>query len=216
MRWWLVVAIACGHTATPPAPDACQPSVVFLDQNGGHYDHGFVDDATANLSVVVAAPLDLPPWPSTAPSWSEVSACIRDGLAPFAVAVTEIDPGTAPHVELVFTTSYWAGPAGTTSIVPNSCRRDQIGFVFGDAAVDSVRACQIALIALAELVAQLSFDDNCADFINPANDCTPMRSFVDATATCVDTSDRPTACRCGGGTTQNTFRAMSAAFAPCP
>ena len=87
MRWWLVLAMACGHS-TQPSPDACQPSVVFLNQNGGHYEHGVADDATLNLSVVVDTPLDLAAWPSTAPSWSDVSGCIRDGLAPFAVEVT--------------------------------------------------------------------------------------------------------------------------------
>src|SRR5215813_9686169 len=213
MRRWvgLVSVLGCGSSAPTPS---CPPSIVFLERAGGHYEPGRADDATANLSVVVDVARDLPPWPSTAASWDAVAACIRTGLAPFAADVTEIDPGEVPHYELVFTTSYWGGSGGVTSIVPDSCRPHELAFIFGDALPTVPRACQLALTALGQIAANLSLDDNCADFMNPAIDCMPMRSFVDATANCVDASDQPTPCRCGG-TTQNTFAAMDAAFAPC-
>jgi hypothetical protein len=213
MRWvGLACVLGCGGSAPPPS---CPPSVVFLERAGGHYEPGRADDAAANLSVILDVARDLPPWPTTAASWDSVVACIRTGLAPFAAEVTEDDPGDAAHYELVFTTSYWGGSAGATSIAPDSCRADhQLGFIFGDALATVPRACQVALIAFGELAANLSLDDNCADFLNPAIDCMPMRSFVDATANCVDAADQPIACRCGG-TTQNTFEAMAAAFAPC-
>jgi hypothetical protein len=188
---------------------------VFLDRDGGHYEPSARDDESINGSVIMDTPRDLPGWPSAAASWDAISACIHDALAPVAAEVTEIDPGAVPHYEIVFTTSYWGGSGGETSVVPSNCgRTHRIAFVFGDALPTVPRACQVALIALGEMAADLSLDDNCADFLNPAIDCVPDRAFIDATATCVDNSDQPTACRCGG-MTQNTFQGMIAAFAPC-
>jgi hypothetical protein len=194
----------------------CPPTTVFLARDGGHYEPGVDDDTALNLSVIIDEPRDVPPWPSSAPDWAAMTACIRDALAPVGAEVTEIDPGAmTAHYEIVFTTSYWGGSAGITSAVPDRCgRTHRIAFVFGDALATATRGCQVALIALGEMAADLSLDDNCADFLNPAIDCVPDRFFVDGTANCVDNSDQPIACRCGG-TTQNTFQALTAAFAPC-
>lgn len=203
----------CGHAG---GEAVCEPAIVYLDQQGGAYDHGGVDDATTNLSVLVDQPRTLPAWPANGPDWSEVGACIRAALAPFPITVTEVDPGLAPHVEIVFTTSYWAGDPGTSFIVPNNCRSDhQLEFVFGDALPDATRACQIAMLGFAEMTANLTLDDNCNDLVDLAQDCSPVRSFVDDTVTCVDDRDQPAACRCGG-TTENTFAALAARFPSCP
>jgi hypothetical protein len=211
-RWLqLVCLVGCGGSAE----HMCPPTTVFLDRDGGHYEPAADDDPAINGSVIVDQARDLPGWPSAAASWDAVTSCIRDALAPVGAEVTEVDPGATPHYEIVFTTSYWAGSGGETSVVPSNCgHAHRIAFVFGDALPTAPRACQIALIALGEMAADLSLDDNCADFLNPAIDCVPDRFFVDGAANCVDISDQPTACRCGG-TTQNTFQAMTAAFAPC-
>src|SRR5450755_4064832 len=101
----LVVLVACG--GSDHVPDAtCAPAIVYLDRGGGSYDHGALDDATANLSVIVDVPRVLPPWPHDDANWGDLVSCIRTALAPFPLQVTEVDPGVAPHVELVFTTSY--------------------------------------------------------------------------------------------------------------
>jgi hypothetical protein len=207
----LLAFLGCGGSSE----HVCPPTTVFLDRDGGHYQPAAHDDASTNGSVIIDTPRDLPAWPSAAADWDAVAACVHDALTPLGADVTTTDPGMTPHYELVFTTSYWGGSAGMTSAVPDGCgRAHRIGFVFGDALPTVPRACQIAVIALGEMAADLSLDDNCADFLNPAIDCTPDRAFIDATATCVDTADQPAACRCGG-TTQNTFVAMSAAFLRC-
>jgi hypothetical protein len=212
--WLAVIASACGGDA-PPIDVSCKPQVVYLNRAGGMFDHGPHDDAILNLSVVVDAPRLLPPWPRD--DWAELVACIETGLAPFArLAITDVDPGTAAHIEIVFTTSYW-GDAGTTMLVPSSCRAGhQVELVFGDAVPTTIRACHVALQGFALMTAQLSLDDNCRDFVNNHQDCSPERAFLDETANCVDASNVPVTCRCAGGTTENTYRALEMTFPACP
>lgn len=206
---------ACGG-AGDPAPDACAPAVLYLNKTGGMWDHGGHDDPANNLSILVDAPRMLPPWPKDATDWMLLTECIRTALAPFPLTVTETDPGAAPHTEIVFTTAYWAGSVATTSIIPDSCRPGhQVEFVFGSAIATRARACQVALRSYAQMIANLSFGDRCDDLLNDQMDCVPDRMFLDATATCIDDAGQPIACRCGG-TTQNSYQAMTAAIPSCP
>jgi hypothetical protein len=136
-------------------------------------------------------------------------------LQPFPIEITETDPGLRPHVELVFTTTYWAGSSGQTYVIPDGCSsRHELGFVFGSALPTDDRACQVALIAFAQMTARLSYGENCRDFVDHSMDCVPQRTFVDEDVPCVDANNQPTACRCGG-TTQNTYRALVAAHPAC-
>jgi hypothetical protein len=212
----LVVVVACsGPGAAPDA--ACVPSTAFLNRAGGLFDHSSADDSSTNHSVVVDMPRMLPAWPRSDAEWTQLVSCVREGLAQLAIVVTEQDPGAAPHVEIVFTTSYWAQPAATTMLVPASCRPGhEIEFVFGDALPPTYsEPCREALIGFAEMTALLSPVDDCRDIVNRASDCAPTRSFLDQTANCVDDANQPAPCRCGG-TTENTYRAMASAHPACP
>lgn len=210
----LALLAACGGPDAPP-PDACEPTVLFLNRAGGMWDHGGRDDASANLSLLVDVPRTLPPWPKPAAEWTELVGCMRTALARFPISVTEADPAPAAHTEIVFTTEYWGG-AGTTSIIPDSCRPGhEVEFVFGNALATRTRACHVALRAYAQMVANLSFGDHCEDVLNDQMDCTPDRFFTDLEANCLDASNQPTACRCGG-TTQNSYRTLLAATTTCP
>jgi hypothetical protein len=212
--WIAVVALAgCGGGDPPQADAVCREGVVYLSRGGGMYEGGPVDDPASNRSVLLDAPQLLGAWPNG--DFAEVAACIRAGLAPFALEVTEVDPGPQrPHVEIVFTDRYWAGPVGTTHVVPDGCLPHRVEFVFGDALPTSARACHIAMLGFAQLTANLSVAEDCNDFANLAMDCSPSRAFVDGEAHCVDALNQPAACRCGGET-QNSFRAISQAFPPC-
>lgn len=196
---------------------ACEPNIVYLDRTGGDYVHGARDNASKNQSALVDAPMTLPAWPRDDIDWGSLVGCITTALAPFPITVTEVDPAATPHLELVFTTTSWAGSAGTTMIVPDACRPGhQVEFIFGDALPTYARACHVALIGLAEMRAQLSLGSDCRDFVNNALDCAPRRTFLGQAVSCVDGANEPAPCRCGDGeTTENTYRAMAAAFAPC-
>ena len=214
----LLVIVGCGakHAALIDA-GPCEPTIVYLDRFGGAYDHGSFDAAGANQSAIVDGPRVLPPWPYDDLHWGELAACITDALSPFAITVTETEPGLAPHLELVFTTTYWgAGGASVPVVVPSSCRAGhQLEFVFGDALPTPTRACEVAMGAFAEMTALLSSADNCLDFTSPATDC-GVRYFLNRDMKCVDASDQPAPCRCGGTTSENTFASLAARFPSCP
>jgi len=207
---------ACGGRSSGDADAPCRPSVLYLNRSGGSYDHGNVDNAGLNLSVIVDAPLTLEPYPRDDVEWADTTACIRLALQGFPIEITETDPGLVPHVELVFTTAYWAGVPGQTHVIPDGCfSRHELAFVFGSALATDARACQVALIAFAQMTARLSYGENCRDWVDHSMDCVPDRTFVDEDVPCVDANNQPISCRCGG-TTQNTYRALVAAHPACP
>jgi hypothetical protein len=211
-----VLLAACGDDGTHHVDVPCANSTVYLDRFGGAYVHGFVDDATQNQSTAIDVARTLPAFPGDDVAWGDLTACIRTALAPFDVVVTETDPGTAEHLELVFTDSYWNG-AGVTHVFPSSCRPgNQIEFIFGDALSTPTRGCQVAMDGLAEMIAQLGPSENCLDFTSPSTDC-GIRSFIAVDAACVDpATNLPAPCRCDAtATTQNSFNALDVLFHPC-
>jgi hypothetical protein len=214
VRWAVLVVAACGGGDTSEPP--CRSSVLYLNRTGGLYDRSAADNAGMNLSTIVDAPRTLGAYPHDDIEWGFTTQCIRAALLPFPIEIVESDPGLVPHTELVFTTSYWAGPAGVTHVIPDGCRPNhEVGFVFGAAIATDARACQVAMIAFAQMTALLSYGANCRDFVDRSMDCVPDRTFADEEVTCVDANAQPIACRCGG-TTQNTYRAIAAAHPVCP
>lgn len=211
----LVVLAACGGESSSPDA-ACTPAVLYLNRTGGAWDKGAHDDASANLSVLLDGPRTLAPWPKDDTDWDLLLPCLRTALSPFPLTITETDPGAAPHVELVFTDQAWIGSVATTSFIPASCRPDhEVAFIFGNALPTRARQCHVALRAYAQMIANLSFGDQCQDVLNDQPDCVSDRSFNDVTATCVDASAQPAPCRCGGST-QNSYQAMSSVLRACP
>jgi hypothetical protein len=215
VRGLLIVLAACGSSGGDPDA-ACQPSIVYLNRTGGMYTNGPVDSAGQNVSTIIDAPRMLAPYPHDDIEWGFTTACIRTALQPFPIQIVESDPGLVPHTELVFTTSYWGTPAGITHAIPDSCRPNhQVAFVFGGAIATDARACQVAVIAFAQMTALLSYGDNCRDFLDRSMDCVQDRAFIDETVPCVDVNDQPIACRCGG-VTQNTYQSLAAVHRACP
>ncbi|MBV8760595.1 MAG: hypothetical protein JO257_25105 [Deltaproteobacteria bacterium] len=218
MRALCLLAVSAGCGSHPPPADAgCTPSILYLNRNGGMYDHGTFDSPARNQSVLLDGPRTLPAWPRDQQEWDLMTACIRSGLAPFAVTVTEQEPQTPLYVEIVFTTAYWGQPAAETMVVPASCLPEHaLEFVFSDSLPPTYsRPCQMALIGYAEMTADLSPGDDCKDILNLGMDCVPERMFLDEMATCVDDFGQPTACRCGG-TTENPYQTLAAAHPACP
>lgn len=217
MRWLLGLLVACGgDDGTHHVDVSCANSTVYLDRFGGDYTHGLVDDATRNLSAALDVARTLPTFPGDDVAWGDLAACIRTALAPFEVVVTEIDPGSVEHLELVFTDSYWDG-AAVTHVFPSACRTgNQIEFIFGAALSTPTRGCEVAMDGLAEMIAQLGPSENCLDFTSPAMDC-GIRSFIPTESACVDPATNLAApCRCdAAATTQNSFNALGVRFHPC-
>jgi hypothetical protein len=50
----------------------------------------------------VPRPTTLAGWTPTSDMWADTVACVKEIWAPFAVTVTDADPGSVPHIEAVF------------------------------------------------------------------------------------------------------------------
>ena len=208
--------IGCGGGGETVFDAACEPAVLYLNRTGATYQRGGFDDASLNFTPIVDTERTLPPWPYDDIDWASLTSCIRAGLQPFPVTITETDPGMAKHTEIVFTTSYWAGPPGTTLITTSGCRDNlEVIFLFGNALPTYARACHLAVRTYAQITAKLDLVGDCEDFMNNQLDCSERRTFKDTDAACVDASDVPTECRCGGAT-QNTYQSLLAATTCAP
>lgn len=206
---------ACGESSHHVDVD-CAGGVIYLDRFGGTYTQASVDDASFNASEIVDGTRVLAPYSGSDQDWADLTGCIREALASFDTVVTEDDPGMTPHIELVFTDSYWANPA-VTNIFPESCEPGhQIELIFGDALATPIRGCEVAMAGLADMVAQLGPSENCLDFTSPAMDC-GVRSFLAVESACVDpATNLPAPCRCDtNATAQNSAKALATVFHPC-
>lgn len=217
MSRWLALAcvVGCGDNKTVTV---CPPSLVFLDRGGGHYEPAAHDDPATNRSALIDIPRDLPAWSSTTRDWGSVIECVRYHLGQFHAQVTDIDPGDTPHYKIVFTPRYWGELPCTTYAVPDGCgRTNRIGFVFGDTPSTATGDCRAALAAVGQLAADLSFNaSSCEDVVTPpGQDCGDQAlAFLDEPLPCVDSAFVRAPCRCGG-IDENTYQAMTTAFASC-
>lgn len=84
----------------------CKGKTVFLNRGGGTYVVGAKDNAVTNTSFVLDMTRTLAAYPHGDASWAAVKACVTQALAPFKATVTDVDPGTSQHHEIVFSTTY--------------------------------------------------------------------------------------------------------------
>lgn len=243
--WWIVLSVlgACGDDGGDAAPadsalgdvataDAapdgptCPAKVVYLNRTGGTFTHGTNDNSSTNVSVVIeqaASPKTLAAPTISAADWTAVRACLDNRFAPFRIAFTETDPGSAEHVELVIVagTGDLNLPGGTLRLA-SSLPCDLVT----NAPVPSLRAisytvwgayentlrCENLAAALATSYG-LDSAFSCPDITSQLNGC-GAKSFTDADVTCGEFSAR--ACRCGGNT-QNSFQYLKNFLGtPCP
>jgi len=235
VRIALVVAglAACKGGAGPDAmpPDlgdagACTSGthLLYLAQGGGSYSPG-ATDARANTAEVLpgTAAVDVQPYPWAPVRWDNMVLCVKNGLAPFDVQVTEDDPGTADHWEMVLTTSshsmgladgLWTASPLTCGLIP-----DGISFIFaGTLGTSSELSCMAVLSEFGHLQG-LEHVIACDDVMGEEPGCDledPGRSYTDKDAHCGITG--PTSCMCdrGPAETQNSWQGMIDALGPCP
>jgi hypothetical protein len=242
---WMMAALICaacggGSTSAPDAASAVDsaPAIdaapaascadpaglpVFLNRGGGAYTAGS-EDPGANKSSILQGPVTLLPYTIDDPTWNGIVACVQKLVAPFHLRVTDQDPGAVGQVEIVITgASSMAviGTAGVPEVSPFNCAplRNAVHFVFPTELTAPPKAaviCQMAAQAIGH-AGGLEFTNQCSDvmaFNVGASTCPGAGGFSDAALTCGTTSAM--ACMCGGGTTQNSFAAMTAAFGACP
>jgi hypothetical protein len=204
-----------GPALDAPTSSCAHPRTVFLNRAGGMYSPG-ADDARTNASPVIDEMRTLGAFPLNDAAWTTMKACVTTELAKFGpVVVTDVDPGTAPHHEIVFTTKYWdmAHENQVSSLSGATCTAapaNGIAFVFASLIGDDPQfLCEAALWQLAVDIANLDWSIDCRDMQSSYLNGCGNRKYLDADVKCGEYAARD--CRCGG-TTQNSFKAMRSAM----
>lgn len=209
-----LVPIAFLAAALGVAPAVRGERILFLDRctGGCTYTPGF-DDAGANVSSVVSGASALSAFSHGDESWAAVVDCVRDTFAPFAITVTEADPGTAEHLEIAIggLPQQLGLPTGVTNVAPVTCEGDRvvddgIAFAFAQVLGDvPLEICWNAAQAAGSLLG-LDHEMLAGDAMTYLTGSLP-KAFVDETASCGEFS--PRTCQCGGAT-QNSYQHLLA------
>ncbi len=78
-----------------------QSRTIFLNRKGATIRPG-VNDSHKQTSSIVTQPSVIDGWEVSDAKWTATVACMRETWAKFDVAITETDPGDAPHIEAMF------------------------------------------------------------------------------------------------------------------
>lgn len=177
-----------------------QTSTVYLNFTGGTFSHG-LDDATLNRADPIDTTRTLAAWPLA--NAAGIKACVEAALKPFKIDVTDVDPGQAPHHEIVFSDVFWvAADPQVRTISASNCGgtiQNTISFVFAAPIGDSaVVACHDAMLQFGVASTGLDHVNDCTDYLSggavPA--CGP-RAWTTTPLQCGDGGNtRP--CHCGG------------------
>jgi Bacterial Ig domain len=206
----VLIATALLCSARDVSATRASSRTIFLNRNGASLRPG-INDARAQTSSLVSQPINFAAWSVSNDDWVATVECMTDIWSRFDVELTDIDPGSVPHIEallggspsdlgLATNLSGIAPFADDCSVVENS-----IVFTFTDKLPkDPRRICEVMSqeighsygldheVMAADPMSQLAF----------ARD----REFQDADAACGETIARP--CHNGCRTTQNSVQIL--------
>jgi MYXO-CTERM domain-containing protein len=212
-----LVLVGFGVTLSNVALATPMRRTIYLNRNGGLYKAGAANDSGANITPLLPMGTRvIGPALLLDSEWQEVVQCVKDKFAPYSAKVTDVDPGTSAHLEIVFgnstATEFFPPPDPMYEfygVSPSpSCASGQpidraIGFVFTKQIQEALptsyvkRMCEYgALLAGRSLT--LDYEYDCTSVMSLREDCDPAvpRSFSTTAVPCGSTSARP--CVCGG------------------
>ena len=237
--WWVVMALAsCGDNGVkvdvdapkpidaPAGPDACvagNPAahVIYLNGAGGTFSPG-ADNAGTNTTSILNAAKTLPATTVDPTEWASFVTCVKSKFAPFAVTITEVDPGTAPHMELVVidNAASIGQSSGIFGLAPYACdgtdgkvADNAIAFLMWNAGV--TERCATGAQMIGNLMG-LDHSFSCPDLMTYLSNCGPSdtKTFINMDVPCGEFQGRN--CNCGKAT-QNSFRTIAKTAGPsCP
>lgn len=175
---------------------------IFLNRcpGGLTLTQGVADDSRANVSSIVTGSINLPPYPHGDAAWAELVQGTREMFAPFGVTITDVDPGQAPHDEVVVCGSdVQAGFEGAAGVAPFTCAviPNAITYVFPETIGNDARFTIETIAQEAAHAWGLDHEFKCEDPMTYLLDCGD-KSFQDGQYPCGEYEAR--ACNCGGNT----------------
>lgn len=213
----LTLLLACGgddgSAIVPDAAPACTNATIFLNPNGGAYTGG-PDDATTNTTQILGNPATFGAAGLPSGTWTTLLACIAEKFAPFAVEVTDVDPGATPHLEVVFVPeAEWSMtglPSGVSvvSAFAGDCVPLASPVILYNLAYDDDESlCWLAAQGLATSQG-LDHAFHCPDLLSYTSGC-GEKTFVDMDVPCGENEARPCTC---GNETQNSYQHLGGVF----
>ncbi len=187
--------------------------VLFLDRcAGGCQVVPGVDDARSDTSSLLAGAATIAEFSHGDEAWNAVVACVRETYAPFAIEVTDVDPGDAPHFEAkVAGEPSDIGATGIGGLAPFACGVVDNAITYSFANLYSSAEDLCATVAQESAHAfGLEHEVQCDDPMTYLDGCGPKR-FRDLEAHCGGYGERE--CECGGAM-QNSYQRLVAALGP--
>src|SRR5207302_3276061 len=90
-----------GPSNCQPCVGSCSANIIYLNRNGGAYRPGSLDDSRTNTSSIVVPRTEIPAFERGDAAWQTLLGCVKQAYGRFNVQVTDVDPGSVPHVEAV-------------------------------------------------------------------------------------------------------------------
>ena len=226
---WMGLAIALGTSAAhadrprssyrwvDPArvviaePALRSSSVIYLNRCAGGCSLGpGSDDSRTDTSSLLSRNVTISEFAHGDAAWDAVLACVAEVYEPFGIAVTDVDPGEAPHFEaIVAGAPSEVGATDIGGVAPFACG------VIDNAVTYSFANIYSSVEDLCETVAQetahafgLEHEYLCEDPMTYLTGCGP-KAFRDVDAPCGEMEPRE--CECGGAT-QNSYRRLLREF----
>lgn len=224
-----------------PHSNAASSNVIFMNKcTGGCVVSPGQDDSRTNKSSIVSRSGTLPAFPYSADVWNQVMACMRQTFGPFNVVVTDVDPGTAEHLEVLVGTSPQSlgfdsrtggvAPFACETYVPNALVFDFSG-IWGQGTACDATCIQNVCSTAAQEIAHTWALDHVTDPNDPmtyygqgstvwkkygnmnspcGSDCVSGQGPMGET--CSGPNNQSHACSCTGQATQNDYQAVAALF----
>jgi len=176
------------------------------------------DDAKTDKSSIPTSTAVLTAWPHGDAAWQNLVQCVRDMYAPFDIDVTDVDPGSADHFEVMVAGSANAlGVPGAAGVAPFvSCDgqipNNVISFVFAADVNDQDFMCWAAAQESSHvwgLDHELEPKDPMTYLYPPIK----KPGFQDVDADCGEEMASPRECYCGGKK-QNSYQYLMDTFGP--
>jgi uncharacterized protein (TIGR03382 family) len=211
-------ALAAPAELMAAAPGA---TIIYMNRHGGTFTPGR-EDSRKDRSAILDQTATIEPWDPGEDAWSEVMTCVRAQFAPFAVEVTDVDPGPVPHVESVVAglpeDLGFKRNVGGVSPFTSDCRviSNPIVFTFAEALPEKPQVvCEIVAQEVAHSFG-LDHEFLCEDPMSYLGGC-GKKTFQNVSAPCGEHEARP--CRVEGrydcgAETQNSYAKLVERIGP--
>ncbi len=196
---------------------------IFLNRcPGGCTVHPGGDDSKTDTSSIANQQSLLTEWPHGDEKWNELVQCVKDLYAPFNLTITDVDPGTADHFEVMVAGNAAAldmeGAGGVAPFEPcdGQLQDNVISFVFAaDFSADENSMGFLCWAAAQESshVFGLDHELNAKDPMTYLAPPYHKPGFQNAAAKCGEDLEGPRECWCGGQT-QYSYQYLMDLFGP--